>query len=71
MTLASVAFGSQFVAVGAGGAIFTSVDGLAWQPADSGTTTDLNAVAFTILTAHSIGVGYAAVGNAGTNLTSF
>ena len=69
--LAGVAFGSQFIAVGSGGAIFTSSDGFAWQAAESGTAADLNAVTFTVATAATIGVGYAAVGNAGTNLTAF
>ena len=69
--LTAVTHGTQFVAVGAGGAIFTSVDGIAWQPAVSGTTRNLRAVTFTVLSAGSIGVGYVAVGDAGTNLYAF
>jgi hypothetical protein len=69
--LTSVVHGTQFVAVGNAGAIFTSVDGLAWQPQVSETTQNLRAVTFTVLTAGSIGVGYVAVGDAGTNLSAF
>ncbi len=69
--LTGVVHGTQFVAVGSGGGIFTSLDGLAWLPAESGTTANLNAVTFTVLTAVSIGVGYAAVGDGGVNLIAF
>ncbi len=63
--------GSQFVAVGAGGAIYTSTDGITWQPAVSGTTTDLYAVTFTGTSVLTLQIGYVAVGAAGVNLTSF
>lgn len=69
--LTSVVHGTQFITVGSGGTIFTSVDGIAWLPAVSGKTQDLRAVTFTVLTAGSIGVGYVAVGDAGTNLSAF
>ena len=69
--LTSVVHGTQFVAVGSAGAIFTSVDGLAWQPQVSETAENLRAVTFTVLSAGSIGVGYVAVGDAGTNLSAF
>ncbi len=69
--LAAVVYGTQFVAVGSSGGIFTSADGVTWQPAVSVTTEDLNAVTFTVLAGGSIGVGYAAVGNGGVNLTAF
>ena len=69
--LTSIAHGTQFIAVGTGGNIFTSDDGVAWQPAVYGVTQDLHAVVFTVLTGGSVGVGYLAVGNHGTNLSSF
>lgn len=56
--------GGRFVAVGAGGVIFTSLDGLAWQARASGTTTDLTSAARTLS-------GYTAVGDAGTNVSTF
>ena len=71
VNLASVAHGTQFIAVGDAGAIYTSIDGLAWQPASSGVTVNLHSVAFTVLTGGSIGVGYIAVGDRGTVLTAF
>ena len=69
--LASVAHGTQFIAVGAGGTIYTSIDGVSWQPAASGVSQDLHAVVFTVLTGGSVGVGYLSVGDNGMNLTSF
>ena len=62
--IAGVAFGGQFVAVGNAGSIYTSADGITWQVRTSGTVNDLAAVART-------SSGYAAVGAAGTNLSSF
>ncbi len=59
----AVVYGGQFVAVGSGGSIYTSGDGITWQSQVSGTTNDLNAVTRTA-------TGYAAVGAAGTFLTS-
>jgi predicted small lipoprotein YifL len=61
---ASVTRSSQFVAVGNAGSIYTSVDGVTWQAQTSGTTRDLTAVT-------GISAGYAAVGDAGTNLFSY
>ena len=69
--LAAVTYGTRFVAVGSAGGAFTTEDGVTWTPADTGTTQNLNAVTFTLLTAKSIGVGYVAVGNQGTNLAGF
>jgi hypothetical protein len=66
-----VTHGTQFIAVGSGGAIYTSVDGIGWQPAVSGVTDDLHAIVFTVLTGGSVGVGYITVGDHGANLTSF
>jgi len=71
INLTSVVHGTQFIAVGNAGAIFTSVDGLAWQPEISETARNLRAVSFTVLSAGSIGVGYVAVGDMGTNLSAF
>ncbi len=70
-SLSAVIEGSQFVTVGAGGVIYTSTDGITWQPAVSGTTTDLYAVTFTGTSVLTPQIGYAAVGAAGVNLTSF
>ncbi len=53
---------STYVAVGAGGTILRSTDGLAWTAQASPTTNDLNAVTY--------GGQFVAVGNAGTILTS-
>ena len=69
--LTSIEHGTQFVAAGSAGAIFTSIDGHSWQPEVSETTQNLRAVTFTVLSAGSIGVGYVAVGDAGTNLSAF
>jgi hypothetical protein len=55
--------GTNFVAVGAGGAIFTSTDAIAWTAATSGTTSDLNGIAF-------VNSRYVAVGANGTVLSS-
>ncbi|MDE2358325.1 MAG: hypothetical protein KGL70_02965, partial [Betaproteobacteria bacterium] len=66
-----VTYGTRFVAVGSAGGAFTTEDGVTWTPADTGTTQNLSAVTFTLLTAKSIGVGYVAVGNQGTNLAGF
>jgi photosystem II stability/assembly factor-like uncharacterized protein len=62
--LRGVTFGGRFVAVGEDGAVFTSTDGVSWQARTSGTTADLNAVARQIS-------GYTAVGEAGTNTSTF
>ncbi|MGE0355694.1 MAG: hypothetical protein AB7P08_02145 [Burkholderiales bacterium] len=62
--LLAVTYGGQFVAVGRSGGIFTSPDGVAWTARTSGTTNDLAAVARTLS-------GYTAVGEAGTNVSSF
>ena len=62
--LAAVAMGSLFVAVGAGGKLYTSMDGITWTAQASGTTNDLKAATFG-------NGGYAAVGAAGANLTSY
>jgi predicted small lipoprotein YifL len=59
--LAGVSFGSQFAAVGNNGSIFTSADGIKWEAAPSGTTSNLNALAFGNLR-------FLAAGAAGTNL---
>jgi hypothetical protein len=71
-SLSSIVVGTRFVAVGSGGGIFTSGDGLTWTPSVSGTTNDLTSVTFsTGIAASLLDVGYIAVGAAGTNLTSF
>ena len=62
--LNSVAFGGRFVAVGDGGAIFTSADGVTWESRNSNTTANLSSVAREI-------PGYTAVGEAGTNVSTF
>lgn len=62
--LAAVVFGGQFVAVGKSGTILTSPDGLAWEARTSGTASDLAAVGRTL-------TGYTAVGDAGTNVSTF
>lgn len=63
-TLRSVTYGGRFVAVGEGGVIFTSLDGVNWETRSSGTTADLNAVVRQLS-------GYTAVGDAGTNVSTF
>jgi hypothetical protein len=62
--LRGATYGGRFVAVGEDGALFTSVDGLTWEPRTSGTGADLDSVARTI-------TGYTAVGEAGTNVSTF
>ncbi|MEO5700334.1 MAG: hypothetical protein ABIS17_04420 [Casimicrobiaceae bacterium] len=63
-SLNAVVAGSQFVAAGVNGRIVVSADGLNWTPVASGTTA-------TLLGLGSGGVAFAAVGVAGTNLTSY
>jgi len=64
--LNGVAFGGGlFVAVGNGGTIFTSTDGVSWTSRTSGTTNNLNAVAYS----STLGM-FVAVGASGTILTS-
>jgi hypothetical protein len=59
---ASIVVGTRFVAVGSGGGIFTSGDGLTWTPSVSGTTNDLTSVTFsTGIAASLLDVGYIAV----------
>lgn len=59
-----VAFGAAgYVAVGAGGAIFSSTDGRTWTAQSSGVTNDLNAVAY-------VNGVYVAVGTNGITLRS-
>jgi hypothetical protein len=62
--LRGLVFGGRFVAVGDGGSIFTSPDGITWTQANSGTTADLTSVTRTL-------TGYTAVGEAGTNVSTF
>ena len=62
--LRGVVYGGRFVAVGEDGSIFTSVDGITWETRNSGTTANLNSVVRTI-------TGYTAVGEAGTNTSTF
>lgn len=62
--LAAVVHGGQFVAAGKAGGIFTSPDGTTWQTRNSGTANDLAGVARTLS-------GYTAVGDMGTNVSSF
>ena len=69
---ADVVYGSRFVAVGTGGAIYVSTDGVTWQAAQSGTTNDLYAITFAAsIATNTLAVGYTAVGAAGVNLTSY
>jgi hypothetical protein len=60
--LRGVTWGTVFVAVGANGVMFSSIDGSTWTAVDSGVSTNLNAAAF-------LGV-YLAVGDNGTILFS-
>ncbi len=67
--LTAIDFGHQFVAVGKQGGLFTSVDGVTWvvqpqAPYTRPTSNNLNAVTHTPF-------GYVAVGDGGTNLSSF
>ncbi len=66
----AVTFGKQFVAVGDSGAIFTSLDGLTWQLQTSTPATTENLYAVKNFTNSYSGVGYAAVGASGSNLSS-
>ena len=68
--LNALTFGKQFVAVGDSGAIFTSLDGLTWQPQTSTPATFENLYAVKSFTNSYLGVGYAAVGASGRNLSS-
>ena len=62
--LSAVSFGAgRFVAVGAGGKIYYSTDGLSWREGTSGVSDDLNWV-------HFSGGVFVAVGNNGCILTS-
>jgi hypothetical protein len=62
--LYAIAYGAdRFVAVGEGGTILTSNDGVTWSASISGTTAPLNGVAYG-------GQAFAAVGETGTILTS-
>jgi len=45
INLNAITYGHQFIAVGAGGNIYTSTDGLNWQTQTSGTAIDLLAIA--------------------------
>ena len=67
--LSAIDFGHQFVAVGKQGGLFTSVDGVTWvvqpqAPYTRPTSNNLNALVHTL-------VGYIAVGDGGTILSSF
>ena len=62
--LLAVTYGGRFVAVGEGGVIFTSLNGLNWEARASGTTVDLTSVTRQLS-------GYTAVGAAGTNVSTF
>ena len=62
--LNAVVFGGRFVAVGDDGSIFTSADGTAWEERTSNTTADLYGVVRQLS-------GYTAVGEAGTNVSTF
>ena len=60
--LKSIDYGTQFVAVGGGGNIFTSTNGATWTASSpTGTTADLNALI-------RVTLAYLTVGAAGTNL---
>lgn len=62
--LVAVTWGARgFVAVGGGGSILRSADGVTWSPQDAGTNAYLSGVAWS-------GSGYVAVGSGGTILTS-
>ena len=54
-------YGTQFVAVGAGGNIYTSTDGTTWASQPSATSSDLTAIVHAPYS-------YTVVGAAGTNL---
>jgi len=69
-TLNAVTFGKQFVAVGDNGAIFTSLDGLTWQSQTATPAAFENLYAVKSFTNSYSGVGYAAVGASGRNLSA-
>lgn len=60
--LRGLAFGTSFVAVGAGGAMYSSADGATWSALTSGSTANLNAAIYT--------GAYLAAGDGGTMLYS-
>jgi hypothetical protein len=62
--LTAVTYGGRFVAVGEGGVIFTSINGIDWESASSGTTNHLRSVVRQLS-------GYTAVGDQGTNVSTF
>lgn len=62
--LNGIVYGGRFVAVGDDGVIFTSIDGIAWVSQASGTTNDLTSVTRQLS-------GYTAVGELGTNVSTF
>ncbi len=62
--LNAVCYGTQFVAVGSGGAIFTSTDGLGWTAA---ATSKAGGAMYAVARGT---LAYAAVGDAGANLSS-
>lgn len=64
VNLTAVTYGGRFVAVGEGGAIFTSINGIDWVSASSGTTNTLRSVVRQLS-------GYTAVGDQGTNVSTF
>ncbi len=69
-TLNAVAFGKQLVAVGDSGAIFTSLDGLTWLPQTATPAVSENLYSVRSFTNSYLGIGYAAVGASGRNLSS-
>ena len=69
--LTDLAFsGSLLVAVGKGGAILTSGDGISWGAQTSNTTQDLNAIVYLPLSTAGTGGFWLAAGSAGTLLKS-
>jgi hypothetical protein len=64
VNLTAVTYGGRFVAVGEGGAIFTSINGTDWEVQSSGTTQTLRSVVRQLS-------GYTAVGDQGTNVSTF
>lgn len=69
-TLNAVTFGKQFVAVGDAAAIFTSEDGLTWTHQVSTPAITDNLYAVKNFTNSYSGIGYAAVGATGRNLSA-
>ena len=55
--------GIHVVAVGAGGAMFSSADGIAWNPLNSVVASDLNAVLFNTSTYVAVGAGGVILGS--------